>query len=502
MNINPMFQELKEKLVSYYRESLKPNPQIHKDKSRAWRQILYSSLHRLLTEVVFTPEKRQQEECLERVFTWYYEKVGRPVHNQVVEYPEEVMTVVNTEQSLNPGTEDKLRMYSRRQITSATTRSEGPGSRPATASLTGTRIIPPSIPMPVSRPMTAASRPMTASGVFTVSRPNTVAAPSTGTRRVAWGEGSQGFLTTGAFTGLGDPITEPRATTFSSTYVHYTPLENEEDKKVESRLQAVLTKDQGEERVQSEMREKVFAWSVKRARQEEELTRRTEGNRFASRFESRGLASRPKTALPSLKSVQSVPTIDLSKDPQKPEEQPQAEPLPSDLPYFDNYEKVNRMRRLHGSLIEARDHYAVSDQRLTELNTNTLSLSAFNSSSRPATAQVRATPPGALSRPMSAVSAGLTSLQNFPVSAGRLAQLEEINEVKSRLAKHGVTCAFESLSAALLVPEDLPPAKLNLADLPDSGARLMVNPFIKLGKKKKKKKGKKLKKGKKGKKSR
>jgi hypothetical protein len=74
--------------------------------------------------------------------------------------------------------------------------------------------------------------------------------------------------------------------------------------------------------------------------------------------------------------------------------------------------------------------------------------------------------------------------------------MAEVNEVKSKLALRGVPVDFGSLSAALLVPEDLPPARLTAQDMPDYGAKMMVNPFSKLGKKKKKKKKKLKRKGK------
>lgn len=484
VNANSMFVELKERLVHYYQDAALPQPRLHPEKSKAWKHFLYNSLHRLLAEVIFTEEKEQQETCLLRVFQWYYEKVKRPMLNAVVDYPvsEEPADPQTTEQPVATPSEERLRKYSRRQIFSATHRTEATMSRPGTANLTATRGT-----LPLSRPMTAASRPMTASGPLSaVSRPGT--ALLTGIRKSAWGENT---VSTSAFTGVGDPSAEPRAgPAFSSTYVHFTPFESEEDQKAEERIQAILSKDQGDERLAQEMREKVYSWSVTRARQEEELTRRTEGNRFASRFESRGLLSRPRTALPSLKSVKSVPSIDLTKDPEKPvaeEAVPVVSSIVPQVPYFSDYEKVNRVRKMHGKLIEATDHHEFEDFRANETGRSTLS-AYQNAVNRPKTAVPRPLSSGALSRPMSAVTTGLGSLQNYPISDGRLAQMAEINEVKSKLALRGVAVDFGSLSAALLVPEDLPPARLTAQSMPDYGAKMMIDPFSKLGKKKKKKK--------------
>lgn len=494
INANPMFVELKERLVRYYQDSALPRPRMHPEKSRVWKHFLYNSLHRLLAEVVFTEEKAQQEECLTRVFRWYYEKVKRPELNLVVDYPvaEEKAEPAITEQSVNNPSEERLRKYSRRQIFSATHRTEDTQSRPGTANLTATKGS-----LPFSRPMTAASRPMTASGMLSAaSRPGT--ALLSGIRKSAWGENT---VSTSAFTGIGDPTAEPRAgPAFASTYVHFAPFESEEDQKAEKRVQAILEKGQMDERLAQEMREKVYSWSVTRARQEEELTRRTEGNRFASRFESRGLPSRPHTALPALKSVKSVPSIDFTKDPEKPVVEEAAVPVVSpppvpQVPYFTDYDKVNRARKMHGKLIDATEHHHYEDFRATETGRTTIS-AYQNTASRPYTAVPRPLSSGALSRPMSAVTTGLGSMQNFPISEGRLAQMAEMNEVKSKLALRGVPVDFGSLSAALLVPEDLPPARLTAQDMPDYGAKMMVNPFSKLGKKKKKKKKKLKRKGK------
>jgi len=64
------------------------------------------------------------------------------------------------------------------------------------------------------------------------------------------------------------------------------------------------------------------------------------------------------------------------------------------------------------------------------------------------------------------------------LSAERIQQLQEVAEAKQKLVKLGEVCAYAKLATALLVPEDLPLAKLTPESLPKDGARLMRNPFL------------------------
>jgi hypothetical protein len=459
LNINhhTQFIELKQKLVAYYRDSIRIRPQLHKEKSKKWRSVLYSSLQKLLREVVFTQDRVLQEKCLERVFKWYYEKVERPEAVKPITYAEEVK-----EETGSQSPESRLKKYSRRQITSATTRSEYPGSRPVTA-----------------------SRPVTSSQKF---KPQVADVPLV--------EKSASL----AFTGLGDPVTESRAD-FGTSFVHYQPFDEDADRRVEQRMQQVQLKEQSDDRIELEMKEKVFAWAVARARQEEEMTRKTEGVRFASRFEARGVRSRPTTALPGLKGRSqsksplraSTPVVDLSVDPVLPLLEPPADmqsPKP-EAPYYQNHEKIAKMRLVHGTLINAQEHYAENEKHFMDNKGDMLTSSAYSRKTaldRPKTAEV--VRPGSAPRSRAVVTGGL-KIEHRPLSASRSNQLEEIAEIKNKLARHGIPCRFDNLAAALLVPEDLPESQLRAENLPPDGARLMSNPFISLKKKKKKKKGKK-----------
>lgn len=81
----------------------------------------------------------------------------------------------------------------------------------------------------------------------------------------------------------------------------YKPFEAEGDieQKIEERYMQVKIKELADKRVAEEMRSKIQAWTESRSRQEEELIRRTEGFKYASRFEARGYTyNRPNTAGP------------------------------------------------------------------------------------------------------------------------------------------------------------------------------------------------------------
>jgi hypothetical protein len=91
-----------------------------------------------------------------------------------------------------------------------------------------------------------------------------------------------------------------------------------------------------------------------------------------------------------------------------------------------------------------------------------------------------------MQRPFSAV------LDNLTVEKYREEQIEEIEEIKRRLAKYKINVPIKELKDAMLIPEGITePQKLEV--LPPAGLGLLKNPFFKTKKKKKKKKGKKKK---------
>lgn len=77
---NPVFSELKQKLEEYFEDRKLPS---HKQKvlafkSSHWREVLFSSLLVLLSEVTFTHEEALQQVLLSKVKKWYDEKTAPP----------------------------------------------------------------------------------------------------------------------------------------------------------------------------------------------------------------------------------------------------------------------------------------------------------------------------------------------------------------------------------------------------------------------------------------
>lgn len=68
-------------------------------------------------------------------------------------------------------------------------------------------------------------------------------------------------------------------------------------------------------------------------------------------------------------------------------------------------------------------------------------------------------------------------------------QLDEIEEIRLRLAKNKINIDNGCLQKGLLIPQDVRDEK-KLLDLPHAGLGLLENPFFKSKKKKKKKKSK------------
>jgi hypothetical protein len=72
---NSMFNELKSYLEEYYIERQRPPPH-HSNNSRSqqWKQVLFTSLQALLSEVTFTQDSKMQLTLLDRVYRWYKQK--------------------------------------------------------------------------------------------------------------------------------------------------------------------------------------------------------------------------------------------------------------------------------------------------------------------------------------------------------------------------------------------------------------------------------------------
>ena len=181
----PRFQELKKSLETYHLDCRRKNSQLHAGKSAQWKQIIYSSLHRLLHECISTNIRRLQLEYLNKVYDWFYNKIG-----------------VNTSSSnLNPN----------------------PGLSPAPESQVNEEPDQASQLGQIRVNSSASLRPRTANTVNSKvfdSRPTSAAVK----------------LPVQAFVGSGEPNGEIPEADFENSFISYTPLGEEVDKKVEQRF--------------------------------------------------------------------------------------------------------------------------------------------------------------------------------------------------------------------------------------------------------------------------
>jgi len=217
----------------------------------------------------------------------------------------------------------------------------------------------------------------------------------------------------------------------------------EEEQQVKNRLQQTLTQDHLSYRVAAEMREKVQTWTTRQARKEEETVRRAEEIQFSSK-ENMRKAFRSSHSKSPIRSATLV--VDLSRD-LTPARDSVMETEAS--PYFRQYEKVPRLRTLRGPLIEVQSSPTIRRKVHQSLGAYT----------KPLTERAERPEPQSL-------------------SAERISQLMTVTEVKQKLVKLGEVCAYEKLTTALVIPEDLPLSKLTPESLPKDGARLIKNPFL------------------------
>jgi hypothetical protein len=230
LETNPKFIELRKKLEEYYIDNKCEHPKLHPKYSPEWKRVLYVSLQKLLNEVVFTKTKTLQEEVLDKVYNWYYEKtsirVFTPTPAETLdEIPHEPSVPVFDleEDQLTENSEmpiKKLQKYNRRTLQSAST------ARPSTAA---------------SPPPKLFSRPPTA---------KTTGLP----------------FTTTNFT------QEPKSeSNLKTTFTKYVPTGIDAERRMEQRYQTLRRKEIEDRRVQEEMKQKIHAWSSYRARKNEEF---------------------------------------------------------------------------------------------------------------------------------------------------------------------------------------------------------------------------------------
>ena len=458
----PRFQELKKSLETYHLDLRRKSSQLHLDKSPQWKQIIYSSLHRLLNECIFTNIRRLQLEYLNKVYDWFYSKIG----------------VIKT--------------------------ASKPSSTPAPDALTMTQEFDHNPQLGQKRVQSSGSlRPHTANTLNTLNTVNSKVFDSRPTSAAV-------KLPIQAFLGAGEPNGRIPEVDFENSFISCNPLGEEVEAKAEKRFKENRLKDLAEKRLRDEMKAKVESWTIRRARKTEEFNRKFESNRVGSRFDNRAYsASRPHTASETI--IARGKIFEL----QDPEPEPVLPPVNNDVKVVKAVKavesleaktqpahkmtKIETIRKLHEGILEG-DESGDEQDNFLDHDFNAVTLSAYSKSGqlwngggnpRPNTA-------GYLPPARNIIAKGL-NIKSRPVTAQRVNQLDEINEVKKQLAKHNVPCSIETLKYGLLMPEDLPPESLTYLSMPVFGAGLLVNPFAKVSKKGKKK-GKKGKKGKKSKK--
>lgn len=447
---NTRFQDLKKALENYHLDCRRKHPQMHAGKSSQWKQIVYTSLHRLLNECLYTNVRKLQLEYLNKVYEWYYTKVGVTITQQDLSDPAGVQKTAEYVEEEGP---DRLSQYSRRKIQSSAS------VRPKTANTVHSKLFD-------SRPPSAAVK-----------------------------------IPIQAFLGAGEPRTEIPEEDFETSYISYTPIGEEAEKNAEIRFKENRMKDLAEKRLRDEMRAKVDSWTLVRARKTEEFNRKFESNRFGSKFDNRAYApSRPHTAGEALGGVQKERTFEMvDPEAEKIEDTKgkTVEVVQESQP-LHKLSKIANIRKLHEEILEG-DESADEPNNILDYDPTAVTLSAYSKSgqifnrevSRPHTA-------GYLPPARNILSRGLSG-QSRPVTAQRASQIDEVYEVKKHLAKKNIPCSIDTIKYGLLMPEDLPPESLTHLSLPIAGSGLLSNPFLKLGKKagKGKKKGKKGKKAKK-----
>jgi hypothetical protein len=449
---NPRFQELKKTLESYHLDCRRQKPQLHPGKSSQWRQIVYASLHRLLHECVFTNIRRLQIEYLNKVYEWFYAKIG-----VTVEPSKPLESLPNLPSDHPDDAEDQISLSSQKRNQSAAS------LRPRTANTNNSKVFD-------SRPTSAAVK-----------------------------------LPVQAFVGSGEPYGEIPEVDFENSFISYMPFGEEIEQKVEQRFKENRLKDLAEKRLRDEMRAKVDSWTIIRARKTEEFNRKFESNRFGSKFDKRAYSpSRPHTASEAQLSRGKVFEM---QDPEgeslpplktEPVQTTKNEVQVETTQPLHKMSKIATIRKLHEEILEGDESFE-EPNNLLDHDPTAVTLSAYSKSGQLWNREVvRPHTAGYLPPARNIASRGLAG-QSRPVTAQRASQLEEINEVKKQLAKKNIPCSIDTLKYGLLMPEDLPCESLTYLTLPAPGAGLLVNPFTKLGKKGKKK-GKKGKKGKKSKK--
>ena len=168
------------------------------------------------------------------------------------------------------------------------------------------------------------------------------------------------------------------------------------------------------------------------------------------------------------------------ESPQKENKKPESRPGSALPPIQSGKRKIETLRKLQGHLISATDNHMeeinsvlLSNQGVNQAD-QVVTLSVYNTAKMAQDKKVQ--PPG--TRPMSAPFPDLKALskEDFHRKVGdamRLEQINEINQIKERLARDKVACDIATLERAVLMPEDYS-FNREVKKYPNPGAGLMV----------------------------
>lgn len=316
-----------------------------------------------------------------------------------------------------------------------------------------------------------------------------------------------------------------------SNFANFVPSNSAPELRLEQRWRDAMNKKMNEKREKEEFVTMMTEWSHTKSRLQEEIGRRNESTTFGSRYQMRTFIPRAKSAhvgsalssKSSLKGEQDKENAskdeegldikDVDEISEKSEEQDEMEqeedpgrvtiyretgfrkvgrPEVHDFTHvrpksvavgnltnpfqLDGVEdkvnklKIDKITRLHSDLIFATRGVAPDvGQDGTYSVARPTSLSVYDQSK------------STKYRPFSAV------YQTANPEGFRKSQMQDIEEVKSKLAKFKIKVPAKQLKTALLLPEL--PATGSVPHLPTPGTGLMMNPFFKEKKGKKKKKG-------------
>ena len=322
-----------------------------------------------------------------------------------------------------------------------------------------------------------------------------------------------------------------------SNYAHYVPSDTVAELELENRWRNAMHKKTSQRREKQEFKTMINQWSHTKSRLEEEINRKNESNSFGSRFHQRTFVPRAKSAnvvsgvqrrfdngsqVANNGGVENEEDLGIKDEDEISERDSEhdAEDEYKDKedtkimlyretgnkrvgqPELLDYTRTRPKSVATGHIVPLAQHDPVEErmnkakiERITKLHADLI----FNTRGVPVdvgqdgTYSVSRAPSLSIYdqskatkyRPFSAVIHGAKP-ENF-----RKDQMDEIEEIKAKLAKFKIKVPVKQLKTSLLLPEV---NQVSLPKLPEPGAGLMRNPFYK--EKKGKKKGGKKKKAK------